>query len=116
MNRGLRIAIADGLAEAQATTRNGKPTRLISPMEELKRIKKLTGIRRRNPEAKSHRGDEATHRTRPKWARKPAGGKLKSENKTEWIRGAISSAISGPGKFAHKSLGKIYRQTVTSLL
>ena len=25
----------------------------------------------------------------------------------EWIRGAISSAISGPGEFEHKSLGKI---------
>jgi hypothetical protein len=33
----------------------------------------------------------------------------------EWIRGAISSAISGPGEFAHKLVGKIYRQTVTRL-
>ena len=29
----------------------------------------------------------------------------------EWIRGAISSAIPGPGEFAHKSLGKIHRQS-----
>ena len=26
-------------------------------------------------------------------------------NPPEWIRGAISSTISGPGEFAHKSLG-----------
>ena len=31
-------------------------------------------------------------------------------------QGAISSAISGPGEFAHKLLGKFYRQTVTRLL
>jgi hypothetical protein len=29
---------------------------------------------------------------------------------------AIPCAISGPGEFAHKSLGKICRQTVTRLL
>jgi hypothetical protein len=31
-------------------------------------------------------------------------------------QGSDLSAISGPGEFAHKSLGKIHRQTVTRLL